>query len=57
MKGIALVERIPRPFEILKSSYISKLSGKFLETSQNSVFYHLVDYFELEKNLIDWTYT
>ena len=29
------------------------LSGKFLETSQNSGSYHLLNFFELEKNLID----
>ena len=49
MKRIALVEPIPRLFEILKLPYFSKLSGKFLLTSQKSAFYHLVDYFELEK--------
>ena len=52
MKGIALVERIPRPFEILKSPYLSKLSGKFLKTSQNSVLYHLVHYFDFEKMVL-----
>ena len=57
IKEIALVERVPRPFEILKSSYISNLSGKFLKTSQNNAFYHPVDYFELEKNFIDRKHT
>ena len=57
MKGITMIERIPLPFEILKSSYISKLSGKVLETSQNIAFYHLVDYSELEKNLTDRKHT
>ena len=51
MKRITSVERMPRPFEILKLPYFSKLSGKFLLTSQKSAFYYLVDYFELEKKL------
>ena len=50
MKKIAFVERIPRPFEILKLPYISKLSGKFLKTSQNNAFYHLEGFFERDKN-------
>ena len=57
MKGIATVERILRLFEILKLPYFSKLSCKFLLTSQNSALYHLVDYFELEKNCIDRKHT
>ena len=57
MKRIASVERIPRPFEILKSPYLSKLSGKFLKTSQNSALYHLVHYFDFEKNRIDRKHT
>ena len=52
MKRIALVERIPRPFEILKSPYLSKLSGKLLKTSQNSALYHLVHYFDLKKKVL-----
>ena len=51
-----MAERIPRLLESLKSSYTSKLSGKFLETSQKIAFYHL-DSFELEKNLIDRKHT
>ena len=51
MKGIALKECVSRLFEILKLSFFSKLSGKFFLTSQNSAFYHLVDYFELEKKI------
>ena len=39
VKGIALIERIP--LEILKSPNLSKLSGEFFLTSQNSALYHL----------------
>ena len=49
MKGIASVECKPHPFENLKSPHLSKLSGKDHKTLQNSAFYHLKDYFELEK--------
>ena len=54
---MALVECIPHPFKILKSPYLSKLSGKFLKTSQNSALYHLVHYFDFEKNRIDRKHT
>ena len=49
MKRVVSLERIPRPFEILKSPYLSKLSDKFLKTSQNSALYHLVPYLDFEK--------
>ena len=49
MKEIALVERIPRSFEILKLLYIPKLSGKFVKTSQNNAFKHLIDFFGRKK--------
>ena len=52
MKEIALVERIPSSFEILKLLYISKLSGKFVKTSQNNAFKHLVDFFGRKKNCV-----
>lgn len=41
MKEIAPVEGIPRSFEILNLLHISKLSGKFVKTSQNNAFQHL----------------
>ena len=57
MKKIAMVKRIPCPFEILKLPYLLKLSGKFLKTSQNKALYHLVHYFDFEKNRIDRKHT
>ena len=57
IKGIALIEHIPYLLDILKLPYLSKLSGKFLKTSLNNAFYHLVDYLELKKNQIDRKHT
>ena len=54
---ISLVERIPRPFEILKLPYLSKLSGKFLKSSQNIAFYHLVGFLERDKNWVGRKHT
>ena len=42
---IGPIERIPRPFRILKYSYLTKVSGEFLKTSQNCVFYFSIDNF------------
>ena len=51
MKKIAKVECVPHSFENFKSPYLSKLSGKVYKTSQNSAFYHLKDYFGLDKKM------
>ena len=48
-----MIERILRQIQTLKSPFISKLSGKILITLQNSAFYPLIYFFELEKNRID----
>ena len=57
MKFIGLVERIPCVFEMLKQSYLTKVSGEFLKTSQNGVFYYSKDNFELKKYHTDRTHT
>ena len=53
MRLISLVQRIPCPFEMFKSPYFTKLSGKSRKTSWNSSFYHVVDiFYKLGKNAL-----
>ena len=52
MGWIGPVERKPRPFQMLKSPYLTKFSGKFLKTLWNSSFYHLVDNFQTWEKLL-----
>ena len=54
-----MVDRMPDPFKISESPFFTKFSGRFLETSQNIVFFFLIIYtiYKVERKLCDRMHT